>query len=246
MEITGIYKITSPSNKIYIGQSYDILSRWNQYKNLQCKKQTHIYNSFKKYGVENHKFEIVCECDYEQLNDLEIYYIELYQCFNSKFGLNLREGGCVKSKMSEESKQKMSIAKKGKPSSRKGKKGKPCSEEMKKILSETNKGRVPWNKGKSSPMKGKTHTDETKAIIKEKRALQVMTPVTEESRKKMSDAIKNSETFDERMEALRLLSVGRVPWNKGKKGEYSEQSKSNMRKGWEKRMAKLCLQDKKP
>lgn len=28
----GIYKITSPSNRIYIGQSIDIEARWKSYK----------------------------------------------------------------------------------------------------------------------------------------------------------------------------------------------------------------------
>ena len=50
--------ITSPLNKIYIGQSINIENRWKQYKRLGCKKQIKLYNSFIKYGVENHTFEI--------------------------------------------------------------------------------------------------------------------------------------------------------------------------------------------
>ena len=30
--MTGIYKITSPTGRIYIGQSVDIYYRWNDYK----------------------------------------------------------------------------------------------------------------------------------------------------------------------------------------------------------------------
>ena len=57
----GIYKITSPTNRIYVGQSLDIEGRFNAYKNLYSKilKQPRIYNSIKKYGAENHKFEII-------------------------------------------------------------------------------------------------------------------------------------------------------------------------------------------
>ena len=29
---TGIYKITNPNGKVYIGQSIDIDKRWNKYK----------------------------------------------------------------------------------------------------------------------------------------------------------------------------------------------------------------------
>ena len=59
MKVIGIYKITSPSNKIYIGQGIDIYIRWNEYKRLKCKRQPKLYASLKKHGVDNHKFEIV-------------------------------------------------------------------------------------------------------------------------------------------------------------------------------------------
>lgn len=84
----GIYKITSPSNRIYIGQSINIEKRFKCYKNLNCKGQKLLYKSFLKYGVENHKFEIVIECNIEDLNELERYYQEIYKCVG-KNGLNL-------------------------------------------------------------------------------------------------------------------------------------------------------------
>ena len=91
--ICGIYKITSPSKKIYIGQSRDILHRFKNYYRYECKGQTHLYSSLKKHSIDKHKFEILEQCLPKELNDKEIYYIELYQCFNSKFGLNLMSGG---------------------------------------------------------------------------------------------------------------------------------------------------------
>ena len=54
----GIYKITSPSGKVYVGQSVNIERRLKEYKILKCKKQVKLYNSFIKYGFENHKIEI--------------------------------------------------------------------------------------------------------------------------------------------------------------------------------------------
>ena len=59
----GIYKITSPSGKVYIGQSRNIENRFLQYKNKHCRFQFRLYNSFNKYGVENHVFEIIEECE---------------------------------------------------------------------------------------------------------------------------------------------------------------------------------------
>lgn len=55
----GIYKITSPSGKIYTGQSTNIDKRISRYKSLSCEKQVRLYNSLKKYGWDSHIFEII-------------------------------------------------------------------------------------------------------------------------------------------------------------------------------------------
>ena len=68
--MVGIYKITSLNNKIYIGQSIDILKRQNEYLKCYCKNQIKLYNSILKYGWKNHKFEILTLCYPEQLNEL--------------------------------------------------------------------------------------------------------------------------------------------------------------------------------
>ena len=52
--IIGIYKITSPSNKIYIGQAVNILKRWKDYKSIKNRNQPKLDNSLNKYGFENH------------------------------------------------------------------------------------------------------------------------------------------------------------------------------------------------
>lgn len=120
-KIIGIYKIISPSKKVYIGQSKNIEKRFSSYKCLGCKSQTHIYNSLKKYGVKKHKFEIIHQCEVSELNDLEIYYIDIYQSFNSNFGLNLRSGGKCKINVSDETKAKLSNSRKGRVMSEKTK-----------------------------------------------------------------------------------------------------------------------------
>lgn len=95
----GIYKITSPSGKIYIGQSRNISKRWNNYKYLSCKNQTKLYNSFLKYGVEKHIFEILEICTEDILNSKEVEYVNKIPKYLS---LNIREAGDGK-RMSEES-----------------------------------------------------------------------------------------------------------------------------------------------
>ena len=84
---TGIYKITSPTGKIYIGQSVNIHKRFTRYKNLGCVNQPRLYNSFIKYGVENHVFEIIEECLFEEMNIRERYWQEHYDVISNK-GLN--------------------------------------------------------------------------------------------------------------------------------------------------------------
>lgn len=105
--ICGIYKITSPSNKIYIGQAINIYKRWKFYKGLRCKNQRKLYYSFLKYGTETHTFEILEVCLPIELNEREIYYIKFFDTFLSKHGLNLRSGG-EKSVMTPEFKEKAS------------------------------------------------------------------------------------------------------------------------------------------
>lgn len=130
----GIYKITSPTKKVYIGQSIDIIKRFSIYKNLHCKNQKALYNSFLKYGVDNHNFEVICECDINELNEKERYFQDAY-CVLSKGGLNckLTSASDRKGKHSQETKLKMK--KKGKGL------GRIHSEDSKKKISLSLKGK---------------------------------------------------------------------------------------------------------
>ena len=91
-----IYKVTNNINgKMYIGQTRrTIEQRWKQ----------HIYDSFnnsldtsafhcaiRKYGIEAFKIEQVEECDNEQLNNRETYWINYFDTFHN--GYNLTTGG---------------------------------------------------------------------------------------------------------------------------------------------------------
>lgn len=57
MKKCGIYKITSPTNRIYIGQSINIQKRiWSYISNHGAKTQYKLHNSLKKYGWETKNF----------------------------------------------------------------------------------------------------------------------------------------------------------------------------------------------
>jgi len=83
----GIYKITSPTKKVYIGQSVNIERRFKEYKRSLAKGQVLLNRSFLKYGIERHKFEIICECEITELNNKERYFQLLYSAIG-KNGLN--------------------------------------------------------------------------------------------------------------------------------------------------------------
>lgn len=108
--MVGIYKIESPSGKVYIGQSWDVNRRLKQYKSLDCKTQTKIFNSLNFYSPEKHLFEIELELrdDISQasLDCWEEYYMDLYKSKGVEL-LNLSKAGSF-GKLSEESRKKMS------------------------------------------------------------------------------------------------------------------------------------------
>lgn len=112
----GVYKITNPKGLIYIGSSKDIDTRWKWYKKLRCNSQIKLCNSLKKYGVDNHIFEIIEECDVKILLERELFYGTFYNCLDKKNGLNCRlpksmEGYVC---MSQETKNKIGCSNKGK------------------------------------------------------------------------------------------------------------------------------------
>jgi len=113
MNKIGIYKIVNPKGSIYIGQSVDIDKRFAGYKRLHCKSQPKLCASLKKYGFESHVFEILEICLIDDLSKREKFYVDLYNTFNSKEGLNIRDGGGNCAKLSNEQKLKISNSLKG-------------------------------------------------------------------------------------------------------------------------------------
>ena len=174
IEVSGIYKITSPTNKVYIGQSWNIGNRWNSYYKLRCKAQPKIYNSIIKHGIENHIFEVVHilpnDVSQDILNNYEIIYWELYKDCGIEM-MNLREP-TSRGRLSKESKQKMSDKRIG------------------IVLSEKHKSNISKaNKGKSKPIgfgekisiakKGFARSEDTKRKISKTLTGRVGIPISE-------------------------------------------------------------------
>lgn len=135
---SGIYKITSPTGNIYIGESSNLKVRCKSYLNPnKIKKQRGIYNSLLKHGIESHKFEIICYCEPNKLKELERYYQEFYNSIEMGLNCNYTKTSEKSFKHSEETKKIISEKSTGKKNHFYGKKH--TSESLKKI-SESSKG----------------------------------------------------------------------------------------------------------
>ena len=119
-----IYKLTSPSNKTYIGQTINLKGRFNKYKNKVVDSiGKYLKSAIEKYGFENFKIEILTSIDLNKdikdsksiLNKLEIEFIEKYDCLAPK-GYNLTGGGngSFKRIITEETRKRLSTANMGK------------------------------------------------------------------------------------------------------------------------------------
>jgi group I intron endonuclease len=196
--MVGIYKIVSPTGKVYIGQSWNIEGRVSTYRTAACKGQTKLYNSITKYGWSKHSFKVIHslpeDITQEVLDAYEIFYWQQYKDSNSIL-LNLKTPGS-RGKHSDESKKKMGESRKG----NKNHLGHIHSEETKRKISEAGMGRVAWNKGcslgpmseeqkqkRSKTLTGRTFSEETLKRMSEARKGKPGRSQSEETKRKISE-----------------------------------------------------------
>lgn len=131
-----IYKITNKINgKVYIGQTINYKKRSKaHFSNLFSNKHHNRYlqNAFNKYGRNAFEIEILEKCKEEDLDRLELKYIAEYNATNEVFGYNLVEGGQKYRFFTDDVKKRMSESNKGRK----------LTEEHKNKISESNKGKV--------------------------------------------------------------------------------------------------------
>jgi group I intron endonuclease len=183
----SVYAHTCPDNKKYIGITRrNPKKRWNKGKGY--KSNYNFMLAIEKYGWDNIKHEILFEnLTKEQAEQKEIELIKIYDTTNPNNGYNKDKGGNSIGRFTQETRQKISMLRKGYSPSKatrekisKALKGNKLCESTKKKISMANKGRVasPETKIKMSEyaknrkkshllnlslsLKGKKQSEETK------------------------------------------------------------------------------------
>jgi group I intron endonuclease len=111
----SIYVITNKiTNKKYVGQTIQNVEKRFKQHCSDKRSGRHMHLSISYHGEQNFEIEEVMICfDQESLNKYETMFIEILNTFTPN-GYNLCKGGANKGTISEETRIKMSDAKKGK------------------------------------------------------------------------------------------------------------------------------------
>lgn len=202
MDNCGIYRFVNTINgKSYVGRSVNLRHRYIEHIGLLKKgiePCTALNNAWKKYGQDAFIYEVVCLCEPNELNQKEEEYIELYDSFNNGYNCTKGGSGMLGYHHTDEAKEKIGVAFRGKKLSEEHKKkmsevqkGKHLTPEHRKALSdawteerkqrfiESRAGINHPNYGKVSKLKGTNLTEEHKEKLKK-----AWTP---ERRKKISE-----------------------------------------------------------
>ena len=211
-----LYVHIAPNGKKYYGITMQKPEkRWLNGRGYDTQ---YFARAINKYGWGNIEHIVIYDDLTEsEAKELEQYYIQWYDTTNPQYGYNITTGGEGASGYThtEEAKQKIGAASKGKPR----------SEEIKQKISQAQKGEKHHMYGKhhsegtkqkiSESNKGKNHTEDTKKKIgKANKGKQI----SEEQRKIISKANKGKQLSEETKQKIGAASKGR---NKGKNNSSS-------------------------
>lgn len=230
MRIAGIYKITSPSGRIYIGQSWNIKQRWYEYRSPGFRPtQPKLHASFQKYGAKNHDYSILMRLpqSLEQtiMDECERFFIALHRDAGVRM-LNLAYGGGG-SRHSAETRHKIGLKSKGHPPNRGSfQPGRPSPKS------------AAWRLKMSAIMAGRRVSDDTKRKLSELNtgALHPKfgTKHSPETRARISAALTGKTYSDERKRSMsirlkREFETGRRPRLLGDASAYRKLNSAQVR-----------------
>ena len=217
-----VYMHITPSNKRYVGITCrNPKYRWNNGKGYKSNK--HFYSAIDKYGWENIEHIILFEnLSKEDAEEKEIELIKMYRSSDREYGYNIEKGGKCVGKVSEETKNKLSIA----------------SKNLWKNQEYRNKQSL-----KIAGMSGKKHTEETKQKMREKaknrklsddelkrlRTMNIGRKLSDETKEKIRQSMLGRKMSEEAKKKLSHKKKGKPIIEKGTK--LSEEHKKKISKG---------------
>lgn len=109
----GIYKIENNINgHIYVGQSRHIHRRFIEHRsslNNGTAPNQHLQRAWNKYGEDAFDFSVLEVCEECDLNEKEVFWIELLHSKLDGYNMTLGGGGCSGFKMPKYAVEKMVI-----------------------------------------------------------------------------------------------------------------------------------------
>lgn len=168
----GIYRIINIANsKYYIGSAINLANRKRQhFSELSLNKHTnkHLQNAYNLYGENSFLFDVIEFCENDFLIEREQFWIDAYKREGCPlYNLCSIAGSRLGTRVSEVSKKKISLSKKGVPAHNKGK---IMSDEQKEKISKALTGRerpIADVIKTANSNKGKKRTEEFKKRMSE-------------------------------------------------------------------------------
>lgn len=224
-----IYKATNIVNgKCYIGQTVEpiLKNRINGHYYDMNRDNCYFHNALKKYGKDNFKWDVICECETKPMLDvMETFKIMVCGSYRSQNGYNCTWGGEGQSfgfRHTNETKKKISDKNRGRC-------GQVVTDETKQKLREINLGKVlseETRKKISVAKLGVLKSDETKHRMSvSKRGIQM----SNETKQKLREKHLGKTLSEDHKRKIGEGQIGRVLSDETKK-KIGEKNKINSRR----------------
>ena len=239
----GIYLLTNTVNgKVYVGQSKNCEMRFRQHvkESKRGRLQTALYNSMRKHGHQSFVptvIEAIEGATQGQLDDRETHWIKHYSACSPESGYNFRPGGQMGQVVDAEARERIASKLRGRKQptelvekNRQGHIGIPCSEAAKAKIGAFHAGKC-LDKKTADAIKAEINAQFDKPV--EKRSAWTMPqeirakvsarfkgkPKSEETRRRMSEARKNSSPESEARRIAVLRAVTQARWAKHREAQ---------------------------
>lgn len=163
---SGVYIIRNLINgKVYVGSSVNVIGRWGEHRNSlekNCHGNFKLQRAWNKYGADNFEFVRIKTCGLDDLLYYEQQAIHSFDSVKNGYNISPTAGNTL---------------------------GTKCSEKTKAKIRAGNKGKIPWNKGKTGVFSPEMLRRRGMALKNRRRS--------KKTREKMSKAMKNKIRSDE-------------------------------------------------